>query len=127
MAKLSINRIAELGSVAVAKEGAFYTTVAQAIGKCHFIKPSSNATYANSFSGLVDIYDAETAEVIKDVWCNFSPNQIDELTPINTQLIGAKRLPVIVEELQVATTATPEDLVKYNKKVGDAVLRISFL
>jgi len=127
MAKLSINRIAELGSVAVAREGAFYTPVAQAIGKCHFIKPSSNTSYINSFSGLVDVYDADTQEVIKDVWCNFSPNQINEHTPIGYQLVGEQRLPVIVEELQVATTATPEDLVKYNKKVGDTVLRISFL
>lgn len=123
----SLKSILALGAKAEAKPGSFYKTVGQVTGKCHFIKPSSVAEYANSFSGLVDIVDAETGEVYKDNWFNFAPNQIDEDTPINVQLVGSKRLPVLIEELEVAATATPEDLIKYKKQVGDRVARISFL
>lgn len=127
MAKLSLSRVTELAAVATAKEGAFYEpALAQVIGKCHYIKPSSNTEYKNSFSGLVTIVDPETQEVV-DVWVNFGPNQVDEDTPINKQLARNKRLPVIVEELRVSATAKPEDLITYKKKVGDIVLRASFL
>lgn len=122
----NINSILSLGSKSEGKGGSFYKTIAQVTGKCHYIKPSSVAEYTNSFSGLVDIVD-EDGVVHKDIWFNFAPNQIDESTPINVQLIGNKRLPVLVEELEVAETATPEDLVKYGKKVGDRVARLSFL
>jgi len=129
MAKLSLSRVAELATTATQKEGSFYDpALSQAIGKCHYIKPSSNPEYATSFSGLVDIVDQETGEVAKNVWCTFGPNQIDDETPINKQLIGNKRFPVLVEELRVSKTAKPEDLIRYgNKKPGDIVLRISFL
>ena len=122
----ALKSILALGVKAEVKTGSFYKTIGQVTGKCHYIKPSSNPEYTNSFSGLVDIID-EDGVVHKDNWFNFAPNQIDEDTPINVQLIGSKRLPVIVEELEVASTATPEDLVKYGKKVGDRVARISFL
>ena len=104
-----------------------YYQISQTTGKCHFIKPAFTSENGDGYIGLVDIVDHDTGEIVKDSWFNFAPNQIDEDIPINIQLTGKQRLAVIIEELEVSAKASKEDLIKYNKKVGDRETRISFL
>ena len=94
----------------------FYTRLNSQEAVCTFIKPSSVEDYTNSFSGLTQIGE-------KSYWINFAHGEVDETTPLNKQV----KFDVIIEELQVSAKANPEDLVKYKKKVGDIVYRISFL
>ena len=94
----------------------FYTRLNSQEAICTFVKPSSVAEYTNSFSGLTKIGD-------ESYWINFAHGEVDETTPLNKQV----KLDVIIEELQVSTKATPEDLVKYKKAVGDIGYRISFI
>ncbi len=94
----------------------FYTRLNSQEAVCTFVKPSSVAEYTNSFSGLTQIGD-------ESYWINFAHGEVDETTPLNKQV----KLDVIIEELQVSAKATPEDLVKYKKAVGDIVYRISFI
>ena len=110
--KKLVKAIKGLVSEVKTSEGIFYNELALLNGTCRYVKESTE--YAGTFSGICKfMIDGEVIES----WVNFAHGE--------TPTIGAHNPPfeVAIKLLEVSEDATEYLLEKYNKNVGDRVLR----